>query len=81
LPPQPIDQAWLDYQHRSACATAAGVRIAPTRPTPPTTSLRYVLALLVPITTTLKPFLTNGGVTPDEVEACTRLGSRPSCSS
>jgi Protoglobin len=31
--------------------------------------LRYVLALLIPITTTLKPFLAKGGATPDEVEA------------
>ena len=31
--------------------------------------LRYVLALLIPITTTLKPFLADGGATPDEVEA------------
>jgi hypothetical protein len=32
-------------------------------------ALRYVLALLVPITTTLKPFLAEGGAGPDEVEA------------
>jgi hypothetical protein len=31
--------------------------------------LRYVLALLVPITTTLKPFLAEGGAAPEEVEA------------
>jgi hypothetical protein len=28
-----------------------------------------VLALLIPITTTLKPFLAEGGASPDEVEA------------
>jgi Protoglobin len=31
--------------------------------------LRHVLALLVPITTTLKPFLAGGGATPDQAEA------------
>jgi hypothetical protein len=31
--------------------------------------LRYLLALLVPVTTTLKPFLAEGGASPDEVEA------------
>jgi Protoglobin len=31
--------------------------------------LRYVIALLVPITTTLKPFLAEGGATAEEVEA------------
>jgi hypothetical protein len=30
--------------------------------------LPYVLALLVPITTTLKPFLVEGGASPEEVE-------------
>jgi hypothetical protein len=31
--------------------------------------LRYVLALLVPVTTTLKPFLAAGGAALEEVEA------------
>jgi hypothetical protein len=64
------DQAWLDYQHeiglrhhRSGKNRTDGARAADHIP------LRYVLALLVPITTTLKPFLAAGGATPDEVEA------------
>jgi Protoglobin len=64
------DQAWLDYQHeigrrhhRSGKNRTDGARAADHIP------LRYVLALLVPITTTLKPFLAQGGATPDEVEA------------
>ena len=63
------DQAWLDYQqeiglrhHRSGKNRTDGARAADHIP------LRYVLALLVPITTTLKPFLAEGGA-PDEVEA------------
>ena len=64
------DQAWLDYQqeiglrhHRSGKNRTDGARAADHIP------LRYVLALLVPITTTLKPFLSEGGAAPDEVEA------------
>jgi hypothetical protein len=64
------DQAWLDYQHeigrrhhRSGKNRTDGARAADHIP------LRYVLALLVPITTTLKPFLAKGGAAPAEVEA------------
>jgi Protoglobin len=65
-----FDQAWLDYQHeiglrhhRSGKNRTDGARAADHIP------LRYVLALLVPITTTLKPFLAAGGTGGDEVEA------------
>jgi hypothetical protein len=65
-----FDQAWLDYQHeigvrhtRTGKNRTDGVQAADHIP------LRYVLALLIPITTTLKPFLAEGGATPDEVEA------------
>jgi hypothetical protein len=64
------DQAWLDYQHeiglrhhRSGKNRTDGARAADHIP------LRYVLALLVPITTTLKPFLAKGGAAPAEVDA------------
>ena len=64
------DQNWLDYQHeiglrhhRSGKNRTDGARAADHIP------LRYILALLVPITTTLKPFLAEGGAAPDEVEA------------
>jgi len=65
-----FDQAWLDYQHeiglrhtRTGKNRTDGVLAADHIP------LRYVLALLVPITTTLKPFLADGGAAPEEVEA------------
>ena len=65
-----FDQAWLDYQHeigvrhtRTGKNRTDGVQAADHIP------LRYVLALLIPITTTLKPFLADGGATADEVEA------------
>jgi Protoglobin len=64
------DQAWLDYQHeiglrhhRTGKNRTDGAQAADHIP------LRYVLALLVPITTILKPFLAKGGATPEEVEA------------
>jgi hypothetical protein len=64
------DQAWLDYQHeiglrhhRTGKNRTYGAGAADHIP------LRYVLALLVPITTTLKPFLVEGGAAPEEVEA------------
>jgi hypothetical protein len=64
------DQAWLDYQHeiglrhhRTGKNRTDGARAADHIP------LRYVLALLVPITTTLKPFLAQGGAAAEEVEA------------
>ena len=64
------DQAWLDYQHeiglrhtRARKNRTDGADAADHIP------LRYVLALLVPITTTLGPFLARGGAVPEEVEA------------
>jgi Protoglobin len=64
-----FDQAWLDYQHeiglrhtRRKKNQTDGADAADHIP------LRYVLALLVPITTTLKPFLADGAGD-DEVEA------------
>ncbi len=64
------DQDWLDYQHeiglrhtRRGKNRTDGVQAADHIP------LRYVLALLVPITTTLKPFLAVGEDTVAEVEA------------
>jgi hypothetical protein len=64
------DRAWLDYQHeigrrhtRGGKNRTDGARAADHIP------LRYVLALLVPVTTTLKPFLANGGAGAEEVEA------------
>ena len=65
-----FDQEWLDYQHeigvrhtRRGKNRTDGVRAADHIP------LRYVLALLIPITTTLRPLLGNDGAAPDEVDA------------
>jgi hypothetical protein len=63
------DQAWLDYQHeiglrhhrskKNRTDGAAAVEHV---------SFRYLPALLVPITTTLKPFLAKKGAAASEVE-------------
>jgi hypothetical protein len=65
-----FDQAWIDYQHeigvrhtRRGKNRTDGVRAADHIP------LRYVLALLIPITTTLRPFLASGGASPEEIES------------
>jgi protoglobin len=65
------DQGWLDYQHeiglrhtrRGKKNQTDGADAADHIP------LRYILALLVPITTTLRPFLAGGGAAPEDVEA------------
>jgi hypothetical protein len=74
------DQAWLDYQHeiglrhtRRKKNQTDGADAADHIP------LRYVLALLVPITTTLRPFLAKGGPLRRRSRPCTPPGSRRSC--
>jgi len=63
------DQDWLNYQHeialrhhRSKKNQTDGVN------TPEIINLRYVLALLYPVTATLKPFLAKKGHSAEEVE-------------
>jgi hypothetical protein len=65
-----FDQAWLDYQHEIGLRhTRRGKNRTDGADAADHIPLRYVLALLVPITTTLKPFLAKGGATPDQVDA------------
>lgn len=63
------DQAWLDYQieigrrhHRSGKNRTDRVNAVEHIP------FRYLVALLIPITTTLKPFLANKGHAPETVD-------------
>jgi hypothetical protein len=63
------DQAWLDYQYE------IGLRHHRTKknktdnaPGVPEINYRYIPALTIPITTTLKPFLAKGGHSAEEVE-------------
>lgn len=64
------DQAWLDYQHeiglrhhRTKKNRTDGAQASEH------VSFRYLHALLVPVTTTLKPFLGKQGHSPSEIEA------------
>jgi Protoglobin len=64
------DQAWLDYQHEIGLRhTRRGKNRTDGAVAADHVPLRYVLALLVPVTTTLRPFLAKGGASPEEVEA------------
>ncbi|HZW08857.1 MAG TPA: protoglobin domain-containing protein [Phycisphaerales bacterium] len=63
------DQEWLDYQfeiarrhHRSGKNRTDSADAAPIVP------FRYIPVLVVPVTTTLKPFLARGGHSPEEIE-------------
>jgi hypothetical protein len=63
------DQAWLNYQHeiglrhhRSKKNRTDGAKA------PDIVNFRYLIALLYPITATLKPFLQEKGHSPEEVE-------------
>jgi hypothetical protein len=65
-----LDQAWLDYQHEIGLRhTRRGKNRTDGADAADHIPLRYVLALLVPVTTTLKPFLAKGGAPAEEVEA------------
>lgn len=64
-----FDQAWLDWQHE------IGLRHAPAKKnltdgvaSAPLVPLRYLIALTVPVSTTLRPFLAAGGASAEAVE-------------
>jgi len=66
---RPYDQTWLDYQyaiglrhHRAQKNQTDGVAAAPFVP------LRHIIALIYPITATIKPFLASKGQSADDVE-------------
>lgn len=66
---RPYDQDWLNYHHeiglrhhRSKKNQTDGVQSVPIIP------LRYMIAFIVPITVTIKPFLAKQGHTAEEVE-------------
>ncbi|HEX5542488.1 MAG TPA: protoglobin domain-containing protein [Micromonospora sp.] len=67
---RPYDQAWLDY------AEEIGERHTPAKknttddaPSVPVINLRHIIAFIVPITATIRPFLAKKGHRPEEVEA------------
>jgi hypothetical protein len=63
------DQKWLDYQHEIALRhNKAKKNQTDTAPSVGQVNYRYIPALTVPVTTTLKPFLAKKGASTQDVE-------------
>lgn len=63
------DQAWLDYQYEIGLRhTSAKKNKTDKADSVPQVNFRYLSALTIPITTTLKPFLAKKGASATEVE-------------
>jgi len=63
------DQAWLDYQYEIGLRHTAPKKNATDRAdSVPSVNFRYLSALTIPVTTTLKPFLAKKGASAAEVE-------------
>ncbi|WP_259678291.1 protoglobin domain-containing protein [Arthrobacter oryzae] len=65
------DQEWLDYQHEIALRhTAAKKNLTDGVSSPASViNLRYIIAFIVPLTATIRPFLAEQAPDADEVEA------------
>jgi len=64
-----FDQAWLDWQHEIGVRHhVTGKNKADDAPSVDHIHLRYVIAFIVPISATVKPFLANSDASPEEVE-------------
>lgn len=63
------DQRWLDWQHEIGVRHhISGKNKADNAQSVDQIHLRYVIAFIVPISATIKPFLANSDATPQEVE-------------
>lgn len=63
------DQRWLDYQHEIALRHHRTKKNQTDHaPSVPVINYRYIPALTIPVTTTLKPFLAKKGAPPEDVE-------------
>jgi len=63
------DQAWLDYQYEIGLRHTSPKKNRTDRAdSVPSVNFRYLSALTIPITTTLKPFLGKKGASADDVE-------------
>lgn len=63
------DQAWLDYQYEIGRRhTSPGKNATDQADSVPLVDFRYLPALTIPVTTTLKPFLANKGAPAADVE-------------
>jgi hypothetical protein len=68
---RPYDQAWLDYQEEIGRRhhPEGKNRTDHVRSTSPHIPLRHLVAFIVPITATIKPFLANAETNADDLEA------------
>ena len=65
-----FDQQWLDYQNEIALRHTDKKNVTDGVDSPsPHVPLRHLIALIVPVTVTIRPFLENGDADADEVEA------------
>lgn len=63
------DQAWLDYQYEIGLRhTSPGKNRTDHADSVPFVNFRYIPALTIPVTTTLKPFLAKKGASAEDVE-------------
>jgi hypothetical protein len=62
------DQAWLDYQHEIGRRHNREKNRTDGVDSLPSIDLRYVIALVYPITATLRPFLAAKGASPEDVD-------------
>ena len=67
---RPHDQEWLDYQQEIALRHTRNKKnhTDGAYETPEHIGLRYMVAFIYPITATIKPFLANGGHSPEDVD-------------
>ena len=64
-----FDQAWLDWQHEIGVRHhVSGKNKADNAPSVDQIHLRYIIAFIVPISATIKPFLAKGGASAEEVD-------------
>lgn len=67
---RPYDATWLAYQEEIAVRhTPAKKNRTDRAPSVPNVSMRYLVAFIYPITATVRPFLTAGGHSEEQVEA------------
>ena len=64
-----FDQAWLDWQHEIGVRHhVSGKNKADNAPSVDQIHLRYIIAFIIPISATVKPFLAKGGAPAEEVD-------------
>lgn len=65
---RPYDQDWLDYQHEIALRHTSHKNQTDHVQAPPIVHLRYIIALICPIVTSIRPFLARSGYSAEDVD-------------